>query len=187
MDARDRVTIARILKVNHAGEYGAIRIYRAQLWLARRLYPDIVSFLEETLSHELQHCVLFHNAMQPRNAAPCCAMALWGRGGFVLGLVTALLGRRGVWICTAAVEATVHRHMDEQLHFLLGKDPELHALISAIQAQELTHLTHAERRITMQSVWGRALSAVIAAATEALIWLSTRGDSIRLRHALASK
>jgi ubiquinone biosynthesis monooxygenase Coq7 len=49
MDGRDRITIARILKVNHAGEYGAIRIYRAQLRLARRLYPDLVDFLEETL------------------------------------------------------------------------------------------------------------------------------------------
>jgi ubiquinone biosynthesis monooxygenase Coq7 len=187
MDARDAVTIARILKVNHAGEHGAIRIYRAQLWLARRLYPDIVGFLEETLSHEIQHCALFRDAMGPRNAMPCCAMILWGNGGFVLGLATALLGRKGVWICTAAVEATVHRHFDEQLHFLLGKDPELHRLISAIQQQELMHLRHAEQRIVTSSIWGVVLSAVIATATEVLIWLSTRGDSMRLRHALARR
>jgi ubiquinone biosynthesis monooxygenase Coq7 len=89
-----------------------------------------------------------------------------------------------VWICTASVEATVHRHLDEQLHFLLGKDPELHGLISAIQAQELLHLRHAEQRITIKSTWGGALSAVVAAATEVLIWLSTRGDSDRLGSAL---
>ena len=58
MDARERFTIARILKVNHAGEYGAIRIYRAQLWMAQRLYPDVVAFLEETLSHEVHHCAI---------------------------------------------------------------------------------------------------------------------------------
>ncbi len=48
----DHQTIARILKVNHAGEYGAIRIYRAQLWLARRKLPDLVPFLTQTLTHE---------------------------------------------------------------------------------------------------------------------------------------
>jgi ubiquinone biosynthesis monooxygenase Coq7 len=185
MDAPDRLTIARILKVNHAGEYGAIRIYRAQLWLARRLYPDLVGFLEETLSHEIQHCTMFRDAMGPRNATPCCAMTLWGNGGFVLGLVTGLLGRDGICICTAAVEATVHRHLEEQLRFLAGKDAEVQGLIAAIQAQELTHLTSAEQRIGKYPAWGRALRAMIAGATEVLIWLSTRGDSARLHRALA--
>jgi 3-demethoxyubiquinol 3-hydroxylase len=186
MDARDRLTIARILKVNHAGEYGAIRIYRAQLWLARRLYPDIVAFLQETLSHEIQHCAMFRNAMRPRNTGPCRAMILWGNGGFVLGLLTALLGRKGVWICTAAVEATVHRHMEEQLGFLLGRDPELHGLISTIQEQELMHLRHAEQGMAKNVARGGALSAIIAATTEVLIWLSTWGDSTRLRRFLRS-
>jgi len=84
MDARDRLTIARILKVNHAGEYGAIRIYRAQLWLARRLYPDVVAFLEETLGHEIEHCAMFRNAMPRLNARPCQIMTLWGNGGLAL-------------------------------------------------------------------------------------------------------
>lgn len=52
-------TIARILKVNHAGEFGAIRIYRAQLWYARKTGSDLVPFLTETLSHERVHCQRF--------------------------------------------------------------------------------------------------------------------------------
>jgi ubiquinone biosynthesis monooxygenase Coq7 len=184
MDARDRATIARILRVNHAGEYGAIRIYRAQLWVARRLYPDIVPFLEETLGHEIEHCTLFRNAMRPRNTRPCRAMILWGNGGLALGFVTALLGRDGVWVCTAAVEATVHRHLEEQLHFLAGRDPDLHALISAVREQELMHLKHAEQRIAKNFVCGWVLSAVIAGTTEVLIWLSTWGASTRLRRVL---
>jgi ubiquinone biosynthesis monooxygenase Coq7 len=187
MDARDRVTIARILKVNHAGEHGAIRIYQAQLWLARRLYPEIVPFLEETLGHEIQHCVLFRNAMRARHTGPCRAMILWGNGGFVLGSVTALLGRDGIWICTAAVEATVHRHLEEQLHFLARRDADLHALISAIQEQELMHLKHAEQRLAKTLARGRALSAVITNATEVLIWLSTWGASTRLRRSLRGR
>jgi len=186
MDARDRLTIARILKVNHAGEYGAIRIYRAQLWLARRFYPDIVAFLEETLGHEIEHCAMFRNAMLQRNARPCRVMALWSNGGFVLGFLTALMGRKGVWICTAAVEATVHKHLEEQLSFLLHADSELHEIVSAIQEQELMHLTHAEERIGTTSPGSRSLSAFIAKTTDAVIWLSTWGDSARMAREFAA-
>src|SRR5215831_198277 len=168
MDARKQLTIARIVKVNHAGEYGAIRIYRAQLWLAHRLYPDIVAFLEETLGHEIEHCVMFRDAMPQRSARPCRVMSLWAHGGFLLGFVTALMGRKGVWVCTAAVEATVHRHLEEQLNFLRGPDPELHGLISAIREQELMHLAHAEERIGTTSAAFRLLTDVIANVTDAV-------------------
>ena len=93
MNAIEQLTIARILKVNHAGEYGAVRIYRAQALVARRIYPDVVAFLEETLAHEVRHCRLFREAMPERGARPCRAMPLWSNGGFVLGLMTSLLSR----------------------------------------------------------------------------------------------
>src|SRR5262249_60524505 len=123
---------------------------------------------------------MFSKAITKRNERPCRIMTLWGNGGFVLGCLTALIGRKGVWICTAAVEATVHRHLEEQLDFLRDKDAELSRLISAIQEQELMHLKHAEQRIGLNATWGRALSAVIASMTEVVIWLSTWGDSTRL-------
>ncbi len=132
MNGREQLTIARILKVNHAGEYGAIRIYRAQIFVARRLYPDVVAFLEETLRHEIRHCALFRDAMPVRHARPCRVMAFWGNGGFVLGFLTALMGRQGIWICTAAVEGAVHKHLEDQLLFLRDKDPELRSIIAAI-------------------------------------------------------
>jgi len=62
MMGREKLTVARILKVNHAGEYGAIRIYRAQIWVARRRCPEAVAFLEETLGHEIRHCASFFAA-----------------------------------------------------------------------------------------------------------------------------
>src|ERR1700721_2962618 len=105
MTGRERRTVARILKVNHAGEHGAIRIYRAQLWVARRCCPEVVPFLEEVLGHEIRHHASFSAAMPSRAARPCRVMALWSNGGLVLGFLTALLGRQGIWICTAAVEA----------------------------------------------------------------------------------
>lgn len=186
MDARDRITIARILKVNHAGEYGAIRIYRAQIWMARRWYPDIAGSLEEILDHEIKHCSMFIDAMPERNARPCRIMALWGNGGLLLGFLTALLGRQGVWICTAAVEAAVHRHLEDQLHYLRQRDPALHSLILDIQVEELQHLNHAEARIAARTGLSRFLSAVIAKATDLAIWLSTWGDSTKMLRELAA-
>jgi 3-demethoxyubiquinol 3-hydroxylase len=186
MDTRDRLTITRILKVNHAGEYGAIRIYRAQIFVARRLYPDVVAFLEETLSHEIRHCALFREAMPARQARPCRVMAFWGNGGFVLGFLTALMGRQGIWICTAAVEGAVHKHLDDQLLFLRGKDAELQSLIESIQEEELSHLNHAEERIEARTLWSRFLSAFISQATDIAIWLSTWGDSTKMARELAA-
>jgi 3-demethoxyubiquinol 3-hydroxylase len=180
VSAAERRTIARILKVNHAGEYGAIRIYRAQAWVARRLYPDVVDFLEQTLQHEVRHLWLFQTAMQGRSARPCRVMSLWGNGGLVLGFLTALMGRQGIWICTAAVEAAVHRHLDDQLEFLRGRDPELEALIRSIQDEELGHLEHARARIATTAAWASGLRAMITACTDAVIWLSTWGESSRM-------
>jgi 3-demethoxyubiquinol 3-hydroxylase len=185
VNATDRRTIGRILKVNHAGEYGAIRIYRAQLWVARRLYPDVVAFLEETLRHEIRHCSLFQDAMPKRSARPCRVMPLWGKSGLILGFLTSLLGRQGIWICTAAVESTVHRHLEDQLYFLRERDAELHSLILSIQHEELAHLHHAQHRIATQAMWSQALTAFISGCTDVVIWLSTWGDTSRMSEALA--
>lgn len=182
----DRLTIGRILKVNHAGEYGAIRIYRAQLWVARRLYPDVVAFLEETLAHEIQHCAMFRQAMSQRSARPCRIMSLWGNGGLVLGFATSLIGRQGIWICTAAVESTVHKHLDDQLHFLGGRDEDLRSLISSIQGEEAAHLHYAVARIATKAPWARALQAIICGCTEVVIWLSTWGTSTKMSKDLAA-
>ena len=177
---RDALTVARILKVNHAGEYGAIRIYSAQMGVARRRFPDIVPALAEMLGHERQHCAKFFAAMPARRSRPCRIMSLWSLGGSLLGLLTALAGRQSIWVCTAAVEAAVHRHLDDQLHFLSGRDADLHAIILSIREEELAHLRHALDHLDEPSRAQRALQASISAITDLLIWLSTWGDSTRM-------
>jgi len=173
-------TIARIVKVNHAGEYGAIRVYRAQIFISRMLYPDIVEFLQNTLTHEIEHCRRFREAMGVRAARPCRIMGLWGQGGFVLGGVSALLGRQGVWICTAAIERTVHAHLQDQIEFLIDRDPSLVELIKDIQTDELSHLQHALDRISAQHIGARLLDRGIEISTNVAIWLSTWGESQRM-------
>lgn len=185
--ARDALTVARIVRVNHAGEYGAIRIYRAQIAVARRLFPYVVPELTEMLQHEIRHCALFFAAMPVRNSRPCRIMSLWSMGGSLLGLVTALMGRRTLWTCTAAVEAAVHRHLDDQLAFLANRDRELHAIILDIREEELAHLHHAEAQLREPSAYQRAMRRIISDITDVLIWLSTWGDSTRMKNALRSR
>ncbi|MCJ9674746.1 MULTISPECIES: demethoxyubiquinone hydroxylase family protein [unclassified Neorhizobium] len=179
------VTIRRILKVNHAGEFGAIRIYGAQILVARQLFPDIVPALQEMREDEIEHCTLFHDAMPARSAKPCRVMSLWSLGGYVLGFLTALGGRTMVWICTEAVESTVHRHLEDQLAFLLTKDPSLHALIASIQEQELAHLRKAEDNQRRRGLRHALLMPIVGGLTESMIWLSTWGDSSRMRAEMA--
>ena len=180
-----RLTVRRILKVNHAGEFGAIRIYGAQIAVARHLYPDIVPALKEMRGDEIDHCRLFREAMPARGARPCRIMSLWSLGGYVLGALTALGGRNTVWICTEAVESAVHRHLEDQLAFLAGRDPQLHALIASIQQQELAHLREAESRQQGRGLAHALLLPLVNGLTELMIWLSTWGDSSRMRTEMA--
>ena len=180
LSAREALTIARIVRVNHAGEYGAIRIYSAQIGVARRWLPDVVPALAVMLAHEKAHCAAFFEAMPERGSRPCRVMSLWSMGGSLLGFLTALAGRQSIWVCTAAVEAAVHRHLDDQLHFLAGRDAGLHAIILSIREEELAHLRHAEEHLGTPGLLQRSLRASISAITDALIWLSTWGDSTRM-------
>lgn len=181
--------IERTLRVDHAGEHGAISIYSAQLERARRRFPDLVPWLEETLSHEQRHRARFRDAMTDRGVTPCGALAIWSVGGATLGAITAAFGRTGVYVCTAAVERTVHRHLVEQAAYLAVEDPALAALIREILVEEDQHLAHAEERHDTQALSARVLGSVVAASTEVLIWMSTQGattgykrDLDRARH-----
>lgn len=176
--------IRRLLRVNHSGEHGAVAIYTSQIAKAQTRYPEILPWLEETLSHELQHRTAFFEAMPSRNAKPYRAMYVWKHGGAMLGWVTSLFGKNGVMICTAAVERTVHRHLVEQINFLQKYDPALGETVSRILVEEDQHLVAAERQHDPTSIFAKMLSGVVSAATETLILISTRGDSLKLRRAL---
>jgi len=181
--ATDQRLIRRILRVNHAGEHGAVSIYSAQLLHLGSRHADLKAWLAETLGHERAHRSAFRDAMPKRAAKPCRALGVWSVGGWVLGCLTALLGRTGVLACTAAVERTVHGHLQEQIAYLRRRDGDLAALVERIQTEELSHLVYAETNLGPSGP-SPLLQGAVGAATEILIAISTRGDSIRLRRTL---
>jgi 3-demethoxyubiquinol 3-hydroxylase len=172
--------VKRILRVNHAGEQGAIAIYGAQISRAKSRYPDLLPWLEETLGHEKKHRDAFLALMSARAVTPCPVAGIWSAGGAVLGFVTALFGRFGVVVCTAAVERTVHKHLIEQIAYLEGRDDALADGIRQVQVEEDAHLAFAEANHDPSSLFARFLSMAVEVVTEILIWLATRGDSARL-------
>jgi 3-demethoxyubiquinol 3-hydroxylase len=84
------------------------------------------------------------------------------------------------------LESAVHRHLEDQLQFLRTRDLELRDLVLSIQAEELSHLHHAEQRITSTGLHARALGGFISRSTDVAIWLSTWGDSTRMTRELAA-
>lgn len=171
---------SQILRVNHAGEHGAMAIYRAQIAQLGNTRPELTRWLNETLGHEIQHKEAFRAAMEARSVTPCGALAVWSVGGSALGRSMALLGPYGVMICTAAVERTVHRHLQDQVAFLSGYDDRLADLIREIQKEENEHLSYAEAHHDPNGLLAKALSSFVAGATALLIMASTQGSSVGL-------
>ena len=165
--------VDRILKVDHAGETGAIQIYSAQIFISRFLYPDVVPILEEMLNHEQTHLEVFSELLKKRGIRTCYALGLWSLGGYVLGLITSLLGRNSIWVCTNAIESTVLLHLEEQLSFLRDNDSEVYNAVCSIKSDEESH-QHIGMVNQDNGVFRTPVFAIVKYSTAFAIWLSTK-------------
>jgi len=165
--------IERILKLDHAGEYGAINIYSAQLLIARLFYKDITPNLEEMISHEKEHHEAFNDLLLARSTRPFSTIKLWAAGGFALGLVTAILGRKAIWVCTDAVETTVLHHLEWQLEFLKAHDPEAHAAVLSIVTDEEAHQEFGQVH-GKDSLIYKPIFFIVKKSTQFAIWISAK-------------
>lgn len=167
-------TVDQILRVDHAGECGAIRIYRSQIAIARILHPSCVQALEQMLEHELTHFRTFDGLLKARKVRPCHALPLWMAGGWMLGTITALFGERAIWVCTAAIENTVNDHLEHQVAVLRIQDPEALAAVESIRRDEQEHEQHAVAHGGESKGLYRVLRWIVKGATSFAIWLSTK-------------
>jgi ubiquinone biosynthesis monooxygenase Coq7 len=170
-----RTTLAgRILKVNHAGENGAIHIYAGQVLLAPLTAPTLVVELREFKSHEERHRAIFGAELERRGIRRCRSYWMCAAGGFALGIVTALFGRRAIAATTVAVERVVLGHLKQQLSALAGKDEAAVAAIAKIVAEEQHHHDQSASHLSAGAFWPRLLAPIVAASTESVIWLGMR-------------
>jgi len=164
----------RILKIDHAGEHGAVNIYSGQIFMARLTAPGMVDELREFRAHEQRHRAVFGAELLRRGRPRCRSYWLCGFGGRVLGLITGLLGGSAISATTVAVESVVLRHLEQQLALLQGDDPSAVVAISAIVAEEQQHHDCSASHIQGDTFWSRLLSPVVSASTKAVIWLGMR-------------
>lgn len=161
----------RILKVDHAGEHGAVNIYRGQIFACRIRAPHLVSDLRQNQTHEERHRSTFAEALLARGVRRCRSYHLCGLGGFGLGIVTGFLGPSAVAATTVAVEDVVLRHLRAQLSELEDTDKSACATVMSILHDEQSHHDRAASQLHAGQFWPRILKPIVAASTELVIWM----------------
>jgi len=164
--------VARILRVDQAGEYGAARIYDGQLAiLGRRAVGETIREMRE---QEARHLETFDRLVGDRRVRPTALAPLWHVAGFALGAATALLGERAAMACTVAVEEAIDAHYARQATSLGDDEAPLRQTIEAFRADEMAHRDTGLAHGAEGAPGYRALHAVIGTATRLAIRLSER-------------
>ncbi len=164
--------IARMLRVDHAGEYGAVRIYAGQLAvLGDTPSGDVIRRMAE---QERKHLETFDRLLPERRVRPTALAPLWHAAGFALGAATALLGERAAMACTVAGEEVIAEHYAAQATALGDTEPELKQVIEEFRQDELAHRDEGLAHGATQAPGYEVLTAGIKAASRLAIWLSTR-------------
>jgi ubiquinone biosynthesis monooxygenase Coq7 len=129
--------IARMVRVDHAGEYGAKRIYQGQLAvLGKGPKGDVLRHMQ---AQEQHHLDTFEKLIASRRVRPTALLPLWHVAGFALGAATALMGERAAMACTVAVEEAIDAHYQEQTAELPEDESALRDTIEVFRAEELEH------------------------------------------------
>jgi ubiquinone biosynthesis monooxygenase Coq7 len=164
--------VERTIRVDHAGEYGAKRIYEGQLAvLGRSKYGPVIEHMK---AQEQVHLDTFSRLIGERRVRPTALLPFWHVAGFALGAATALLGHRGAMACTVAVEEAIDEHYRAQEDILGDDEAELRADIARFRAEELEHRDTGLEHEAEQAPAYRLLSAAIKTGCKIAIKVSER-------------
>ena len=164
--------VKRMMRVDHAGEYGAKRIYDGQLAVLKR--SPVAPIIRRMAEQEQRHLAAFDKLLPERRVRPTALHPLWHAAGYALGAATALLGERAAMACTVAVEEVIDEHYARQAATLGPDEPELKALVEEFRRDELEHRDTGLAHGAEQAGGYPVLTAGIKAASRLAIWLSER-------------
>lgn len=164
----------KMLKVDHAGENGAVNIYRAQRLVSYFRKPGLVSHLRHNQDHEEEHRKIFAKELQARSIRKCASYHFCGLGGFSLGFVTGLIGPKAVAATTYAVEHVVLDHLDQQLLYLGDADQQAYRAVKAIYDDEKSHHDDAKTKLGDPTILEKCLVQIVKLCTEAVIRFGMR-------------
>ena len=141
MEKTNRKTLEEIIRVDHAGERGAIKIYEGQLLALQTVREDsaLKDKIEKMKDHEKKHLEYFEKEIQKRNIKPTYLLPLWDLMGVTLGFGTVLLGKKAAMLCTASVEEVIEDHYQNQLGKLGDDEMDLKTKIEKFKEDETNH------------------------------------------------
>ncbi len=161
-----------MIRVDHAGEYGARRIYEGQLAVLGRNAGG--GSIRRMYDQELEHLDRFEKLMGARRVRPTALQPLWHVAGFALGAATAMMGERAAMACTVAIEETIDEHYGGQAERLGAEEAELKSTIEEFQADEREHRDTALDHGAEQAPGYELLRGAIKSGSRLAIWLSER-------------
>lgn len=164
--------LARMLRVDQAGEYGAVRIYEGQLAVLGR--SPAASSLRHMAEQERRHLAAFDKLVAARRVRPTFLSPLWHVAGFALGAGTALLGAEAAMACTVAVEEVIDEHYARQAEALGDDEAELKAAVTEFRADEIAHRDAALAQGAERAPAYPLLTGAVKAGSRLAIWLSER-------------
>lgn len=166
--------MARMIRVDHAGEYGAKRIYEGQLAVLRGRSPN-TKVIEEMKEQEVKHLQAFETLVRQERVRPTALLPLWHVGGFFLGAATAALGEKAAMACTVAVETVIDKHYQKQ-EAALGapENAAMKQMVAQFRAEEMEHHDTGLEYGAEDAPAYPLLRAAVEGITRSAIWLSSR-------------
>ena len=141
MKKTNQKTLEEIIRVDHAGERGAIKIYEGQLLALKTIKQDndLKDKIEEMKEQEKKHLEYFEKEIKKRKIKPTYLLPLWDLMGVGLGFGTVLLGKKSAMLCTVSVEEVIEEHYKDQLKKLGNDEKDLKTKIEKFKRDEVHH------------------------------------------------
>jgi 3-demethoxyubiquinol 3-hydroxylase len=168
--------VAAMIRVDHAGEFGALRIYAGQLAVLARnsQSADGTAAIRHMAEQERTHFEALDKLVKDRGVRPTALEPLWHLAGFALGAATALMGEKAAMACTVAVEDVIDEHYAKQIESLGESDPELKGALERFHQDECEHRDEALRRGATETPGYEWLTSAIRLSCRVAISLSER-------------
>lgn len=164
--------VERIIRVDHAGEFGAKRIYEGQLAVLKK--DPSADVIRHMADQEERHLKTFEQLIAERRVRPTLLHPLWHVAGYALGAATAFLGAKAAMACTVAVEETIDAHYAKQIYALDDNEAKLKSILTEFRADEIAHRDTGLAHGAEDALGYGLLKSAVSAATRMAIFLSER-------------
>ena len=176
MKRSNKNKVEEFIRVDHAGERGAIKIYEGQLLALNTLIKDdnLKKTIQEMKDQEKEHCNYFENEIKIRNIKPTKLMPLWDLLGVGLGFGSTLLGKKAAMLCTASVEEVIDEHYEKQINQLKPDEKILKEKIKKFRLDELHHKDIAYKKGATKKGLYKILDRIIKTGSKVAINISEK-------------